>query len=581
MTETTREENIGDMDMDFGDVQKESIDKGSEPMLLEGTEYSPSLIQHNDVGPTISHKKPKKDANLNVIAQDYVCTPRDITVIESIMSAPKKTKFVDIEDALLSNDDLECLMRADMFLHDGVINAYIYCMLAHDHLRDRAGEKIHIISTFVSGQIKEDGEKDIDPSKYRHIVQHVNTYLQQDMLFIPIDIPRYHWYLAVVNAKKHEIQVLDSLGAQEKRSELATTLLGLEKRLKLGEQSPEFNRDHKWLDLNVTKWKVVEQFQKAIQTDGASCGLFMLNYMEYWTADALSDEFTQEDMKHFRPKLAVILLDSELNKLKGCPLYCQSDDEAVLPNSDLEILDNPPDGFEDKRPTPIPIMPTDQRDLLVGLCNYIMLIDDAEYLEKEWVRTSTPRPMGLSLKKLQGILNMEQSMDNDCFNIAVRILACDEGVLLTDPPIHYMDLQFCSMRRDSTRDQKFCVKKTIQMLTTLFDGWPEIDNNISSCNMIYLSYESIGRYILYVIDKEARRVFILDPIHTTQSSEMKILRHLVKLKSFAREFKEALEIKQPGWHFDISKWQRLFPNGIPTSVDGDLSGYFVFHFMLL
>ncbi|KAM3299946.1 hypothetical protein ACQJBY_041113 [Aegilops geniculata] len=98
--------------------------------------------------------------------------------------------------------------------------------------------------------------------------------------------------------------------------------------------------------------------------------------------------------------------------------------------------------------------------------------------------------------------------------------------------------------------------------------------------MIYLPYESIGRYILYVIDKEACHVSILDPIRTTQTTEMKILRHLVKLKSFAREFKEALEIKQPGWHSDISKCQRVFPNGIPTSIDGDLSGFYVFHFML-
>ena len=76
-------------------------------------------------------------------------------------------------------------------------------------------------------------------------------------------------------------------------------------------------------------------------------------------------------------------------------------------------------------------------------------------------------------------------MDNDCFNIPVRILACDEEVLFTDPPIHYMDLRFCvsyhnssfiiiiinmflnnfsftqSMMRDSTRDQKFCDKETI------------------------------------------------------------------------------------------------------------------------
>ena len=63
-----------------------------------------------------------------------------------------------------------------------MINAYIYCMLTHDHLRDRMGDKVHIISTFLSGQIKIDGEKDIDPSKYRHIVEHANKFLQQDMV---------------------------------------------------------------------------------------------------------------------------------------------------------------------------------------------------------------------------------------------------------------------------------------------------------------------------------------------------------------------------------------------------------------
>ena len=52
--------------MDFEDVQKEPIDKGSEPTSLKGAEYSPSFLQHNYVEPMISHKK---DANLNVVAQ--------------------------------------------------------------------------------------------------------------------------------------------------------------------------------------------------------------------------------------------------------------------------------------------------------------------------------------------------------------------------------------------------------------------------------------------------------------------------------------------------------------------------------
>ena len=59
----------------------------------------------------------------------------------------------------------------------------------------------------------------------------------------------------------------------------------------------------------------------------------------------------------------------------------------------------------------------------------------------------------------------------------------------------------------------------------------------------------------------------MDPIQTSQSSKDKNLRHALKLKSFARDFKEALKIKMPGWNSDISKWQLLFPFGIPTSID--------------
>ena len=62
-------QNIGDIDMDFGDAQQECINKGSEPATLKGAENSPSFSQHNDVEAVISHKKPKKYANLNVIAQ--------------------------------------------------------------------------------------------------------------------------------------------------------------------------------------------------------------------------------------------------------------------------------------------------------------------------------------------------------------------------------------------------------------------------------------------------------------------------------------------------------------------------------
>ena len=54
--------------MYFGDAQKESIE-GSEATSLKGAGNSPSFLQHNDVEVVIYHNKPKKNANLNVIAQ--------------------------------------------------------------------------------------------------------------------------------------------------------------------------------------------------------------------------------------------------------------------------------------------------------------------------------------------------------------------------------------------------------------------------------------------------------------------------------------------------------------------------------
>ena len=62
---------------------------------------------------------------------------------------------------------------------------------------------------------------------------------------------------------------------------------------------------------------------------------------------------------------------------------------------------------------------------------------------KEWVRSSKPHPIGLSLRRIKGIIRRDQPLDIDCFNMAIRILACDKALLPVDPPVRFMDLQFC------------------------------------------------------------------------------------------------------------------------------------------
>lgn len=47
---------------------------------------------------------------------------------------------------------------------------------------------------------KEDGERDIDPSKYHRIVHHVNTYLQQDTVSFCLVIHAYNYGLFLFNS---------------------------------------------------------------------------------------------------------------------------------------------------------------------------------------------------------------------------------------------------------------------------------------------------------------------------------------------------------------------------------------------
>ena len=58
-------------------------------------------------------------------------------------------------------------------------------------------------------------------------------------------------------------------------------------------------------------------------------------------------------------------------------------------------------------------------------------------------KSSDPYQISLNLRQIKNILNNDEYMDIDCFNMVVRILARNKVQLLRDIPSHYMDLNFC------------------------------------------------------------------------------------------------------------------------------------------
>uniref|UniRef100_A0A8R7K158 Ubiquitin-like protease family profile domain-containing protein n=1 Tax=Triticum urartu TaxID=4572 RepID=A0A8R7K158_TRIUA len=286
--------------------------------------------------PVRLHNKPKKAQDYVVAPEDYVCTGDDWSVIENIMSEPNdKRNLVSNDDSHLKRRHLERLLLPEEFLGDEIIDAYIHCISAKEHLQMRSGGSVFLENACISKMIKEFSS--IRDDAPRWVLNRAKTYLENG-IFLPVNIEHFHWYLAVINTGQRCIQVLDSLGPGMSRKDLTAMLKGLENVFEYASLQMELNTD-KWKDLNISAWPREEYIKSTLQRDWSSCGLWMINFMEYFTGNILYDIPTQKHMTDFRTKLAVILVDSELNDDNIRKIETLEDERQHTDPTECMILD--------------------------------------------------------------------------------------------------------------------------------------------------------------------------------------------------------------------------------------------------
>ncbi|KAM0837795.1 hypothetical protein ACQ4PT_061397 [Festuca glaucescens] len=485
------------------------------------------------------HNKPKKTHDYVVSPEDYACTGDDWSVIDKIRNEPSDKRYlVSIDDGYLKKAELLSLLTPGEFIGDEIINAYINCISGTEHLQVTSGGSVFLENACVSKTIKSFSCVGPDDAP-TWLLDRVRTYFKYDMLE------------------------------------------GLENLFKYASLNMELKTD-KWPDLNVTTWPREECITSSLQTDGSSCGLWMLNFMEYFTGDILSDIPEQVNMTDFRRKLAVILVDSHLNDDNIRNRDLKDDEDHTFDPTDCVIVDGPPKniktsklsseiGFISQSLLLSPsVNPTDE-DLIDELCLYISTVHDVPSLETEWVRSSSPYPISLNLRQISNILKMNENMDVSCFNMAVRILASHDIQLARDVPVHYMDLKFCLMThyaRDPSRSDNLGVARLAQ----LFLSWPDSNEyHISECNMILLPWDIVGLFQLFVLDRNKKVISFLDPLPIPYLGK-------TILKNVANNFNLALKVANPASKDDITTWGCKVPK-VPTNSDDALSGYLVFEFM--
>ncbi|ONM06627.1 hypothetical protein ZEAMMB73_Zm00001d033032 [Zea mays] len=585
----------------------------------------------------LSHNKPKKSVATVIVPKDYICTDADLALIDWIKEIPcePRVEVVLIDDACVERKWIECLFKPSAYIGDEVIDCYINLIKTTQQLKCRSGGRVHIENAFQFNFLKRDGDVKTKTDELYPIAdmaqicsaeRRVLLYLDHDMVFIPINIRGTHWYLAVINARNMEIQVLDSLGTTFDRNDLTDSIKGLQRQIDMVSQRKDL-KDHRWPNLQVASWPLREiDMGYAKQTDSSSCGLFLLNYIEYWTGDELSDSFTQDDMSHFRKKLAAILLSSYMNKRRGYPIYKYDKEVHTGSPSDVEILDSPTnhkkrkllhvldnsevlmededgpitqadlqrwfvDEWDKRTPTKVSAdgctddflmsglstkdMPVTKADLIDVLCDYIMAIQDDRTLEMIWVRSFNPFKIEISVKDLQNILSINLDMTLKCFDMAVRLLASKEsrrpkGEIIKNRK-HYMDMRFWRMIGFG-KLPKYHQDPTTEELTKTLDCWPSMNYYITACKYVLMPWKFNGCYALFVIDHGKKHVTFIDfaPIQDW-CKHMPYKRFAEAIIIASKKCKIAYSKKRTGWTKDIFKWQHTIQPGVPI----DLKEYFL------
>ncbi|TVU42605.1 hypothetical protein EJB05_09023, partial [Eragrostis curvula] len=270
--------------------------------------------KNEQVSETVASGK-EKPADLNG------CTPREraaILYIQSLCSSKEtegKVVFKSQRGSIAASA-MRCLTLpsvidgSDKYLESAIIDAYAVHVKAHTQ-----GCRL-LCPVWYGSMIADQDRLDCcNKPEHRSFYQNFcRTFYEYDQIFFPL-LVKYgesgcHWIVAVMSTTKKEFQILDSDRNLELfEGEVEKLRNGMARMTSMARiVDPSLPND-------VETWKIIEIKQLPKQTDGCSCGLYVMKYMEYWDGTKMRPNFTQGEIHIFRKKLLAELLFSDFNEV--------------------------------------------------------------------------------------------------------------------------------------------------------------------------------------------------------------------------------------------------------------------------
>ncbi|XBI08071.1 hypothetical protein VPH35_135867 [Triticum aestivum] len=126
--------------------------------------------------------------------------------------------------------------------------------------------------------------------------------------YFPFHVEENHWITVLMHNKKKEFQVLISTGKCSKRVLAKIAKL----RAEIANDTKEVNALIETEHPDVSSWPIRE-YDMPSQTDGVSCGLFVVKCVQNWDGDDWTFEFDQDEVNASRGRILAEILFSECN----------------------------------------------------------------------------------------------------------------------------------------------------------------------------------------------------------------------------------------------------------------------------
>uniref|UniRef100_A0A0E0NEW8 Ubiquitin-like protease family profile domain-containing protein n=1 Tax=Oryza rufipogon TaxID=4529 RepID=A0A0E0NEW8_ORYRU len=491
---------------------KDKIIEGRKKHETASTPAYPGHVNQDAIHADIITTPPSKKATNSESEEHGVCkvSMPNINVPSNLIRSMFGQTYEYLpQDYELTDEDVMAIFLIEDLTENCtlVISAYIHCM------REQANndKKVKYENPFLSDMLKAAGVNGVNEDKDNFITKIVKNYLDHELIFIPINMKDKHRYLPVVNTEKQQIQVLDSMCMTFNRVDLANTLQGLQYHLNIIGRQQDLP-SHKWGDLNVIKWPIIEQLKERIQEDRSKLASVLLRW---------------------KTNKAVMTTGEQIEDTKD------SDDDVVILGSHQQKFSSTRDINETKEMS--------KQELISGLLHYIQQINCAEAMEKIWVQSSMPHFISLSLKQLQTILKKDEPLESECFNMAIHKFMYEkiEMIHKTKEAIsnHCLDLQFWRV--------------------TGFGKDLVHHDNINLAETILILVRHARSFIVLVVDQESQTLYVLDPNPLMpEYKNNPNMRYTRKLITICDHFNKAMRKACPGsrWNEDINLWRQVIVN---------------------